>query len=157
MISSVIGLGLTLVIIFCSITVGVDSVKSFVFFPSLIIIVGIALGLSLLSFSVRELLSAFSSLRVLISVPTDCTVHRQNAKVHRCLISYLYAGGALASLIAFIQMAYNVTDIKDIVPGLGVIALGFFYAVFLSECFLRPAAHKIESKSLQYNDYNSIS
>ena len=151
MVSALVGLVITMTLVFGSIGIGGGSAQIFVFFPLLIIVVGIALGLSLISCGVRDLLSAVSPLRVLVSMPSDGTSLRRSAQVHRYLISYLYAGGAFGSLIGFIQMANNLSDMTDILPGLSRIALTLFYAVFLSECFFRPAAHKIESAIKTFN------
>ena len=145
MISALVGLFVTLVLIFGAIAVGGGSAQGFVHFPSLIIVTGIAVGLSLVSCGVRDLWRALSSLSVLVSAPPDSIPLRRSAKVLRCLISYLYAGGALGALIGFIQMARNLPELKVLPIGLSVIAVTLLYPVFLSECFLRPAAHKIES------------
>jgi len=87
MVSALVGLVITMTLVFGSIGIGGGSAQSFVFFPLLIIVVGIALGLSLISCGVRDLLSAVSSLRVLVSMPSDGTSLRRSAQVHRYLIS----------------------------------------------------------------------
>ena len=151
MISALLGLAITMVLVFGSISIGGGSAQSFVFFPSLIIVTGIAVGLSLVSCGIRDLLAALSSLSVLVSMPSNCMPLLRSAQVLRCLPSYLYAGAAFAGLIGFIQMATNLSDMNALLPGLSRIALGFFYAVFISECFIRPAAHKMELAIKTYN------
>jgi len=148
--SALVGLVIALGLVFGSIFVG-GSPLCFILFPALIIVIGIALGLRLVSCGACDLARALSCLCLLISKPTDSSSLRRSAQVQRYLISYLYAGGILGALIGFIQMAHNLPDMDQLLPSMAINAPTLFYAVFLSECVVRPVVHKIESATKAEN------
>jgi len=141
MISKFFGITVALGLVFGSIWAGGSGV-TFIHFPSLIIVIGVAAGLCSMSCGLNGL---FSGIRALFVMPSDSASFRLVANVLRCLAIYTYAGVIIGTMIGLIQMANNMSDLEHLGPGLAYAILTLFYAIVISECVFRPNAHRIEA------------
>ncbi|MFC2140529.1 MotA/TolQ/ExbB proton channel family protein [Candidatus Auribacterota bacterium] len=114
--------------------------------PSLVICIGLPIGLSIASAGLADLGPALLSLRSLFITPRDSDLKARNAQVLRDMISYAYAAGVIGTMIGWIQMLSGFNDFSLIGIGFALSVLTIFYSIIISECFLRPAARRIEGE-----------
>ncbi len=136
-----IGITVALGLIFGSIWAGGSGV-AFIHFPALIVVIGIAVGRCSISCGLNNLVSG---IRALFVMPRDATSLSFVANILRRLAIYTYAGGIIGTMIGLIQIGNNTSEHHALGPGLAYAFLTLFYAVVISECILRPNAHRIET------------
>jgi hypothetical protein len=66
-------------------------------------------------------------------------------EVYKRLIVYTYAGAVIWVMLGLVLMLTHYTDMSRFRSGLAVLLLAPFYAILISECLWRPAAHRIAS------------
>ncbi len=139
------GLVITFGITFGCIIIG-GGIGDFLHIPSLIISLGVPIGLALMTFRPNEVAKALLTL-CCMSYRNSCDVSSEkSAKVLRQLIIYFYSAGIVAAFIGWIQMLHaNMDNMQDIALGFSISILTIFYALIISEFLLRPGARRIEA------------
>lgn len=139
-----------MMLVFCLVAFAVilgDSEAVFINVPSLIICIGLPIGLSLASSSVTDTVGALRSLRCLVISPKPGDITSRNAQVLRHMVSYSYAAGIIGAMIGGIQVLRQIDGLANIHVALSLSLLTLFYSTLISECILRPAARQIEDSS----------
>lgn len=111
-------------------------VLDFVDTPSLLFVLGGGLGVTLISFTLKDIGDAFSCV---FGEEGACGKLRQAAYFWFALIRNLLAVGALGTLIGNIQMLGNLEDPSNIGPAMAVSLITIFYGIFFSAVLPLPA------------------
>lgn len=141
--SGSIGMLLVFCLVAFAIVLGDDG--AFLNVPSLVICIGLPIGLSMASSSAADTAAALRSLRCLLISPRAADVTIRNSQVLRHMVSYSYAAGIMGAMIGWIQLLRRVEETPNVYCGFSLSLLTMFYSVIISECVLRPAARQIES------------
>ncbi len=142
--SGIIGVLLAFSLIILAITLGGGN--GFFNIPSLVICIGLPIGLSLASAGAQDTRNAIRALGVLIAAPSPTIVTSRTCQVLKHIISYAYAAGAIGSMIGWIQLLRQ-EQLPSVAPlGFALSMLAIFYAIIISECILRPVARRIEGE-----------
>ncbi len=115
----------------------------FLDFPSLLIIVGGCFGLTIISFSFKDISNALSQV---FGESGGRDELRQAAYFWFTMIRNLLAVGAIGTLIGVIQMLGNLEDASTIGPSMAVALITFFYAIFFSGILPLPAYYIIQRR-----------
>jgi len=154
--SGFVGMLLVFGLIMPAILLGGDS-AGFINVPSIVICIGMPIGLSIASAGVTDLGRALRALRSLFVSAQEADLTARNSEVLRHMISHAYAAGVIGTMIGWIQMLFAVVEWDHLIlsRGLGVSILTVFHAIIISECILRPAARRIEGQ-LQKTDNKRV-
>ena len=125
-----------------------ENMGMFTFIPSFLTIMGISLGLGLMSCGWQGVLSGFKGLRYLFVVPEATKDGVVLIEVYRRLIIYTYVASSIATLMGGIIMLTHYNETVRFCSGLAVLLLNPLYAVLISECFWRPASHRMSMKKV---------
>lgn len=136
-----------MLLVFCLVAFAIVLGDGGTFFniPSLVICIGLPIGLSMASSGAADTAAALRSLRCLLILPRAADVTVRNSQVLRHMVSYSYAAGIIGAMIGWIQLLRQVEELSNIHLGLSLSLLTMFYSIIISECILRPGARQIES------------
>ncbi|MGN7612790.1 hypothetical protein ACQZV8_11975 [Magnetococcales bacterium HHB-1] len=141
--SGIIGFVLAIAIISIGILLGSDL---HVFFnpPSLIFVLGLTIGLGLLSFGAQKLFFAIKtvfSLTLLGRTPNPEQVNL--ISVIRGLRKHLYYSAMIGAFIGWVQILSTLDDPAALGPAVAVSIFTIFYALIFDQIFCQPALHRI--------------
>lgn len=142
--SGLLGMLLVFCLIACAVAAGGD--LCFLNVPSLVICIGMPIGLAMASAGASDLGRSLRALRCLLVSPRGSDRTARNAQVLRHMISYAYAAGVIGTMIGWVQILRQATDLLAAAPGFALSLLTILYSIIISECILRPAARRIEAE-----------
>ena len=120
----------------------------FINLPSIIVCFGGMFMLSILTFSIKDVVKASLLIRYIFTV-TSIPVERFDSidiKILRGMIVHLYAAGAIGVFIGAVQMLAALDDPGSIGPAVAVALLCPFYSLLIAEGILRPMAHHLDHR-----------
>jgi len=97
--------------------------------PSILFVVGIGLGLTIISFSLEDINKACSHI---FGGKGSGKELRKSLYLCECSVRNLLYAGVIGTFIGAIKMLQNLSDPANIGPSMAVAMLTFFYAIFLS-------------------------
>jgi flagellar motor component MotA len=106
--SGFIGMFLVFGLIRLAIALGVGN--GFFNVPSLVICIGLPIGLSLASAGAGDTRNALRALRSLLVLPPPADITVRNSQVLRHMISYAYAAGVIGTMLGWIQMLRHIKE-----------------------------------------------
>ncbi len=142
--SGLIGMFLVFGLIMLAIALGGGN--GFFNVPSLVICIGLPIGLSLASAGAGDTRNALRALRSLLVLPPPADITVRNSQVLRHMISYAYAAGVIGTMLGWIQMLRHIKEPSIVPLGIAVSLLTIFYSIIISECILRPVTRRVESE-----------
>ncbi len=144
MVSGFFGMLGVFCLIFPAIALGGGS--SFFSVPALVICVFLPFCLAFSSAGAKDFWRAFRSPRALFFSPKSEDFTARNVQVLKHMISYTYAAGVIGAFFGWIQMFAQFQAFSSSAAFFGSSLVPLFYSVFISECFFRPAARRIEGE-----------
>ena len=112
--------------------------------PALLIVIGVALSMGLMSFGVKDLLDGISAMLLPFTGSPSLPDPKRTSAVLRGMIVHVYASAAIGTLIGLIQFFRQLHDPSALGIVLSLLLLCIFYAVIIAECFFRPALRRTE-------------
>lgn len=118
-------------------------VRLFFNMPGFVFVIGLVLGLSLMSNGAAGTGQALTSLKCIFYAARP--LGQTATPLLRRLIQHCYAAGVLAACIGLVQMLFNGGfDHSDLQHTLAVLALPVLYSLILAEVIVRPAKMRTE-------------
>jgi len=141
-ISGLVGLALALVFLFWAMG-RVGDISNYVYLPAILVVVGWALAVGIMTFGVTDFLVGLRAIGVLFRQSPHVTSSAKAVSVIRSLRRNLYAGAALGVLIGVVRTLSNLADPSFLGPSLAIGLLSLFSAVLLAELLCRPAVERL--------------
>ena len=128
-----------------------ESLQLFVNIPSILIVVGLTVSLTFVTYPVRYVLKAYKvSLKALNRDHPLSVSELDEAEMILELIRKLYMGtGALGLMIGMVNMLANMDDPKSIGPAMAVSYLSLIYGVGFAELVTHPLIKRIQFRRAQ--------
>lgn len=121
----------------------IESMKDFIDYPSLLVVLVGSLGITMVSFSFEEMGKAFSH-AFGPEGPNDNLA--QSAYFWLAVIRNLLVVGALGTLIGLIQILQNLSDPSAIGPLMAIALITLFYGILFSAILPLPAYYIIQRR-----------
>ena len=138
----IIGLVLALLVLWAG-PGGVGESWMFLDIPSIVMVVGWAVAVGIMTFGVSEFLSGVRAIGILFRRSPASPPPATAVAVLRSLRRNLYAGGALGVLIGIVGLLSNLDDPSRMGPALALAFLSVISAVVLAELLCRPAVERL--------------
>ena len=139
-------IGMVLVVCLITPAIFLGGGEGFLNIPSVLICIGLPIGLCITSAGVSDVVRALRALRCLVVAPRESDLTARNAQVLGHMITYAYAAGVIGTMIGWIQILQSDTAPDRLPIGVAVSLLTLFYSILISECVLRPAVRRIEGE-----------
>lgn len=109
---------------------GVGGINSFLDFPTLIMIVGLVLGIELIAGRIKRIFRAIGA-----AVKNNREIDDETRTAHlndlKFAIRSVIIATIFTALTGFIALLYNVSDLSSIGPSIGVMSISFFYGLLI--------------------------
>lgn len=121
-----------------------SSVWVFINLPAFIAVIGLSIAMGLTAWGPRKLLTIHGAVATTLFPGLTNEVSPDCAPLIRGHISQVYAAGAIATLLGFVQMLASLDDVSQIGGALALITLALFYSTCIAEGLLRPVLRHVE-------------
>ena len=137
--------GATVVLVTCAAMLFGGPLWSFIDLPSLLLVSGVTLGVTVWSCSMQDIFTALSS--ALFSGPLDEDDAVRGQAVFNRAADGAVAAGMLGTIIGLVQMLNHLDDPSVIGPAMAVALLTLLYGVLLGELCLRSMGADLVGRS----------
>ncbi len=128
------------------------NLRSFLYVPSLVMVVGGTVCFSLVNFSLTELIQAF---RCALGHETDVHQMTVSQKTFECIGEYILGFGMFSFFVHQFDLLSNLETLGQIIHNIGNGISGIFYAIVLYLIFILPVETQLK-KRLQAHDISQL-
>jgi len=112
--------------------------------PTLLLSVGVPLGLVLATFGVRDYVRLRDVLGTLVVNTELDEIRPRDMAMLRALIRYTYAAAVLGMLLGLVNMCASLEDPSRLGAAMAIAMLPPLYALLIAEVWLRPCLRRLE-------------
>jgi transcriptional regulator with XRE-family HTH domain len=133
-------------------------------YVSVILVLGLALGMAAISLGMQQAAITLALLRWVFVLPKQESGLQKHLPNLNRIIYYCYAAGAISSLVGIIAVMMTPENIvyhrqyeplNQVSMGLGIALLTLLYGAMLAELVFRPLKHQLERLLIGHNGLNT--